>query len=156
MVLFLPLVLVLVAQLATLVGIGSLRKTYDNDFYLPGGDSFAPQAQNRKLLLACFLELLAWTWWAFWVARRLGLSEILPASLAEPQISMAAILVPYLIGMVLIVRVGRHLGRFSDLRMIRPDGSEILPVDLMRPLGLAVNTYGTLALLVPLLLYLLP
>lgn len=156
MVLFLPLLLVLVAELATLVGISGLRKTYDSDFYLPGGASFGPRAQNRKLLLACLLQLLAWTWYGLWVSARLELSEVLPASLAAPKISAAAITAPYLLAMLLIVSVGRHLGRFSDLRMTRPDGSEILPVDLMRPLSLAVNAYGTLALLVPLLVYLQP
>ena len=154
MVLFLPLILVLVAQLATLAGSLALRKTYDHDFYLPGGDSFGPQGQNRKLLFACLLQLLAWSWWGLWAARRLGISELLPASLASANISIGAVVVPYLLGMLLIMSVGRHLGRFSDLRMTRPDGSEILPVDLMRPLSLAVNTYGTLVLLVPLVLYL--
>ncbi len=154
MVLFLPLVLVLVAELATLAGIGALRKTYDSDFYLPGGASFGPQAQTRKLIFACLLHLLAWAYYTLWVARRLGLSEVLPAELAAPEISAAAIAAPYVLAMLLIVSVGRHLGRFSNLRMTRPDGSEILPVDLMRPLSLAVNAYGTLALLVPLLFYL--
>lgn len=154
MVLFLPLLLALVAQLATLAGIGALRKTYDSDFYLPGGMAFGPKGQNRKLYLACLLQLFAWIWWAFWVARRLALSELLPAELAAPEISAPAVAVPYLLAMLLIVNVGRHLGRFSDLRMTLPDGREILPVDLMRPLSLAVNTYGTLTLLVPLLLYL--
>lgn len=156
MVLFLPLVLVLVAELATLAGISALRKTYDSDFYLPGGASFGPRAQNRKLILGCLLQLLAWGWYSLWVARRLGLSELLPAAVAAPEISAAAIAAPYLLAMILILSVGRHLGRFSDLRMTRPDGSEILPMDLMRPLSLAVNAYGTLALLVPLLLYLQP
>ncbi|MBX3167223.1 MAG: hypothetical protein KF760_07415 [Candidatus Eremiobacteraeota bacterium] len=156
MVLLLPLVLVLVAELATLAGISALRKTYDSDFYLPGGVAFGPRGQNRKLYLACLLQLLAWAWYTVWVGRRLGLAEILPAALAAPKISAAAIAAPYLLAMLLIVSVGRHLGRFSDLRMTRPDGSEILPMDLMRPLSLAVNAYGTLSLLVPLLLYLDP
>lgn len=156
MVLFLPLVLVLVATLATLAGIGALRKTYDSDFYLPGGISFGPRRQNRKLVIACILQLTAWAWYSLWVARRLGLTEVLPAGLAEAKITVAAIAAPYLLAILLIVSVGRHLGRFSDLRMTRPDGSEILPMDLMRPLSLAVNAYGTLALLVPLLFYLHP
>lgn len=156
MVLFLPLVLVLVAQVATWAGIGALRKTYDSDFYLPGGDSFGPQGQNRKLYVASLLQLGAWSWYAVWVAGHLGIVEKLPASLADLKVSATVIGVPYLLAMVMIVRVGRHLGRFSDLRMTRPDGSEILPVDLMRPLSLAVNTYATLVLLVPLLLCLRP
>ena len=146
--------LVLVGQLATLAGISGLRKTYDSDFYLPGGDSFGPQGQNRKLYCACLLQLAAWAWYALWVARRLGILNLIPASLALWKVS-AIVGVPYLLAMLLIVSVGRHLGRFSDLRMTRPDGSEILPMDLMRPLSLAVNSYATLTLLVPLVLYLL-
>lgn len=155
MVLFLPLVLVLVAQLATLAGISALRKTYDSDFYLPGGDSFGPQGQNRKLYFACLLQLLAWSWYALWLAHRLRMVDMVPAQLMTLKVSAAMVGVPYLLAMVMIISVGRHLGRFSDLRMTRPDGSEILPMDLMRPLSLAVNSYATLALLVPLLIYLL-
>lgn len=165
MVLFLPLVLVLIAQLATLAGISALRKTYDSDFYLPGGDSFGPQGQNRKLYLASFLQLLAWTWYTLWVCQHLGpgfdlfapgpINPIpLPVLDILPKIWRAAVVgvpVVYLTAMLMIISVGRHLGRFSDLRMTRPDGSEILPMDLMRPLSLAVNCYATLALLVPLL-----
>ena len=153
MVLFLPLVLVLVAQLATIAGIAGLRKTYDSDFFLPGGVSFGPQGQNRKLYLACALQLAAWSWYALWVAQHLKKLDGLPADLSDWKISAAMVGVPYLLAMLLILSVGRQLGRFSDLRMTRPDGSEILPLDLMRPLSLAVNAYGTLVLLIPLLVY---
>ena len=154
MVLFLPLVLVLVGLLATLAGISALRKTYDSDFYLPGGDSFGPKGQNRKLYLACLLQLLAWSWYGLWVAHRVNLVSLLPVTLLSWKVSAAIVAAPYLLAMLLTISVGRHLGRFSDLRMTRPDGSEILPMDLMRPLSLAVNSYATLTLLVPLLLYL--
>jgi len=153
MVLFLPLVLVLFAELATLAAVRSLSKTYDSDFYLPGGVAFAPQAQNRKLLLACSFELVAWSWWALWVARRTGLFEP-PAWMVSNQASAIGIPVFYALGMLLLLGVGRHLGRFSDLRMTLADGSELRPGDLMRPLSLALNAYGTLVLLLPLLLYL--
>ena len=153
MVLFLPLVLVLFAEIATLAAVRSLRKTYDSDFYLPGGVAFAPQGQNRKLLFACLFELLAWSWWAVWVAHRSDLLKA-PAWLVANQPSAIGICGLYLAGMLLLLGVGRHLGRFSDLRMTLADGSEVRPGDLMRPLSLALNAYGTLVLLLPLLLYL--
>lgn len=146
MVLYLPLVVVLFAELATLAGSAALSKTYDSDFYLPGGVAFAPQIQNRKLVLASLLQLVAWSGYGLWVAR------LLPATVTARML-VGAVGVLYLLAMSLLIGVGRHLGRFSNLRMTRPDGSEILPVNLMRPLGLAVNAYGTLVLLVPLLLF---
>ncbi|MBS2033457.1 hypothetical protein JST97_00600 [bacterium] len=147
MVLYLPLVVVALAQLATLASWAALRKTYDSDFYLPGGVAFGPQGQNRKLILACFLQLLAWTAYGLW------LGHLLPASLNLHKL-LGVVAIPYMLAMWLLISVGRHLGRFSDLRMTRPDGSQILPLDLMRPLSLAVNAYATLVLLVPLLFYL--
>jgi len=152
MVLFLPLVLVLFAELATLAAVRSLSKTYDSDFYLPGGVAFAPQGQNRKLLFACLFEFLAWSWWAVWVAHRTGLFDA-PDWLVADRSSAIGISVCYVLGMLLLLGVGRHLGRFSDLCMTLADGSELRPGDLMRPLSLALNAYGTLVLLLPLLLY---
>ena len=146
MVLYLPLVVVLFAELATLAGSAALRKTYDSDFYLPGGVAFAPQGQNRKLMLASLLQLVAWSGYGLWVAR------LLPTTVTARML-VGAVGVLYLLAMSLLIGVGRHLGRFSNLRMTRPDGSEILPLNLMRPLGLAVNAYGTLVLLVPLILF---
>lgn len=152
MVLFLPLVLVFFAELATLAAVRSLGKTYDSDFYLPGGVAFAPRGQNRKLLLACLLELLAWSWWALWVAHRTGQLES-PAWIVADGPSAVGVFLLYLLGMSLLLSVGRHLGGFSDLCMTLADGSELRPGDLMRPLSLALNAYGSLVLLVPLLLY---
>jgi hypothetical protein len=146
MVLYLPLLVVLFAELATLAGSAALRKTYDSDFYLPGGIAFGPQAQNRKLMLASLLQLVAWTGYGLWAAR------LFPPGLS-PRILVGTVGLLYLLAMTMLIAVGRHLERFSDLRMTRPDGSEILPVNLMRPLSLAVNAYGTLVLFVPLLLF---
>ena len=93
------------------------------------------------------LQLTAWSGYGLWVA------HLLPAALTARQL-FGAIGVLYALAMWLLLRVGSHLGRFSDLRMTRPDGSQILPVELMRPLSVAVNAYGTLVLLVPLLFFL--
>lgn len=147
MVLYLPLGVVALAELATLAGFAALRKTYDSDFYLPGGVAFAPQRQNRRLVLASCLQLLTWSAYGLWLA------HLLPGQLTLRQL-LGAMAPPYLLGMWLLIGVGRHLGRFSNLRMTRPDGSQILPADLMRPLSLAVNAYATLVLLLPLLFYL--
>lgn len=154
MVLFSPLLLVLVALVSTLAGIAGLSKTYDSDFYLPGGVSFDPRGQNRQLVFACLMQIVAWSCYTVWVVQRLNLLVVVAPQFLSSRLSAAMVGLPYALAMFAIVRVGRHLGRFSDLRMTRPDGSEILPIDLMRPLSLAANAYAALAILVPLLIYL--
>ncbi len=147
MALLLPLAITLVAHLATLAAMLALARAYDCDLYLPGGKSFDPRRQNRRLAVAGSLELLAFLWVALWLGQsRLGDSPLIPL-----LSSWARFGVPLLFfgGLAIFTQVGRHLSQFSNLRMTRPDGSVLLPGDIMRPLWLALNAHGSLLLVVP-------
>lgn len=124
---------------------------------MPGGTAFDPQGKNRQLVAAGAFHFIAGFWLLCWVVQKektfrpfLNRHEDLTAGLnflASFSLPGAALF--YLAGMVILLRVGRHLGRFSDLRMTRPDGSVLLPRDLMQPLWLCLNAHGALLLIVP-------
>lgn len=148
MIYLIPLVVTLLGQLATLVAVVGLRRAYDCDIFLPGGVEFAPTRQNRLLLVSSVCHLAAALGLVAWVA---ALERGAPLSARVLELAHAArVAVPllYFLGMVVMVRVGRHLSRFSDLKMTRPDGSVLLPAQLMKPLWLAVNLQGAAALIV--------
>ncbi|MBT9583978.1 hypothetical protein IV102_11595 [bacterium] len=153
----LPSALALVAHLSTLAAMVGLSRAYDCDLYLPGGTAFDPRRQNRLLGWATGCEWFAALWLVVFVIQREGVAAHWLAGHAEAAAALnffssaARLGVPvlYLLGMHWLTRVGRHLSKFSDLRMTRPDGSVLLPRDLMRPLWLAVNAHGAMLLIVP-------
>ena len=150
MLLLLPLGVAIVAQLSTLAAMLALFRAHDCDLYLPGGIAFDPTAQNRRLALAACCHLVAALELITWVAYQ---EQVFPShhTIARGLASAAQVLVPllYTVGLVVMTRVGRHLSRFSDLKMTRPDGSILLPRDLLRPLWLAVNAHASMLLIVP-------
>lgn len=139
MIYWIPLVVTFLGQLATLATILGIRRAYDCDVFLPGGVDFAPARQNRLLLSGSLCHALVALCLYFWIA---GLERggPIPGGLREFA-AYARVLVPllYFLGLALMLRVGRHLSGFSNLRMTRPDGSVLLPAQLMKPLWLAVN-----------------
>jgi hypothetical protein len=149
----LPLSVALLAHLSTVATMLGMIRAYDCDLYLPGGVDFDPRRQNRLLLWASLCELVAALWLVAWVVHREGTltahEALTPALTFLASTGRGMVPLLYLLGMVLLTRVGRHLSKFSDLRMTRPDGSTLLPRDLMRPLWLAVNAHGSMLLIVP-------
>lgn len=143
-----PVAVTLLGQLATVVAILGLRRAYDCDIFLPGGVAFAPAQQNRWLLVSSVCHLAAALGLVAWVSV-LERGAPFPARWTE-YAHGARLAVPllYFLGMAVMVRVGRHLSRFSDLKMTRPDGSVLFPAQLMKPLWLAVNLQGAAALIV--------
>lgn len=157
MVLLLPLCILLVAHFSTFAAMTALARAHDCDLYLPGGKAFDPHLQNRRLAWATAWELLALLWLSLWLGQQEGMLRSYyqahqnVAALIQFLSRCAWLTVPlcYLVGMTLLTRVGRHLSQFSDLMMTRPDGSVLLPRNIMKPLWLALNAHGSMVLIVP-------